>query len=106
LQLIDLRGIRFDKLNANGFVQHCLNFGKLILNPDNPLENLTGLPLFKRGRACEGAEGDFCVLATLKSPLAPLLQRGGCVIIAQIKSNGLSGLKEHLSAEMLPILIL
>jgi len=27
--------------------------------PDNPLGNLTSLPLFKRGRACEGAEGDF-----------------------------------------------
>mgnify|MGYP003385341301 CR=1 FL=1 len=31
--------------------------------------------------------------ATLKSPLAPLFQRGGCVVIARIRSNGLSGLK-------------
>ena len=54
--------------------------------PDNPLGNLTGLPLCKRG-----IEGDFCVPATLKSPLAPLLQRGECVVIARIRSNGLSG---------------
>lgn len=54
--------------------------------PDNPLGNLTGFPLCKRG-----IEGDFCVPATLKSPLAPLLQRGECVVIARIRSNGLSG---------------
>ena len=65
---------------------------QIVINPNNPLGNLTSLPLCKRGRACEGAEGDFCVPATLKSPLAPLLQRGECVVIARIRSNGLSGI--------------
>jgi hypothetical protein len=64
----------------------------VMLNPDNPLGNLTSLPLCKRGRACEGAEGDFCVPVTLKSPLTPILQRGECVVIARIRSNGLSEL--------------
>jgi hypothetical protein len=44
------------------------------MNPDYPLENSAGLPLYKRG-----IEGDLAVpeLATaFKSPLAPLLQRG------------------------------
>ena len=53
------------------------------INPDSPLGNLTSFPLCKRG-----TEGDFCVHVTLKSPLAPLLQRGECVVIARIRSNG------------------
>jgi len=39
--------------------------------PNNPLANLTRLPLCKRG-----IEGDFCIRATSKSPLTPLFQRG------------------------------
>ena len=57
------------------------------MTSDNPLGNLTSFPLCKRG-----TEGDFCVHITLKSPLAPLLQRGECVVIARIRSNGLSGI--------------
>ena len=41
---------------------------EIVINPDNPLGNLTSIPLCKRGRACEGAEGDFCVPATLTAP--------------------------------------
>jgi peptide-methionine (S)-S-oxide reductase len=58
-----------------------------MLTPDNPLGNLTSIPLCKRG-----TEGDFCVPATLKSPLPPLFQREECVVTTRIRSNGLSGL--------------
>lgn len=63
------------------------------MNPDNHrlLGNLTSLPLCKRGRACEGAEGNFCVPATLKYP--PIFfKKGGGVVIARIRINGLSGM--------------
>jgi DNA polymerase-1 len=53
--------------------------GVTLNNPDNPLANLNDLPLWKRGRACEGGEGDLAALegvATIKSPPAPLFQRG------------------------------
>jgi hypothetical protein len=43
-----------------------------LFNLDNLLGNSTRLPLFKRG-----TKGDFYAPATLKSPLPPLLQKGG-----------------------------
>jgi hypothetical protein len=46
-------------------------------NPNSLLENSTCFPLCKRG-----IEGDLAVpelVATVKSPLAPLLQRGECL---------------------------
>ena len=60
-------------------------------NPNNSLENATYLPLCKRGRACEGAEGDFCVRTAFKSPLTPLFQRGKYTVIVQFTANEQSG---------------
>jgi len=44
---------------SDGVFAIALTLLAIDLIPDNPLGNLTSLPLFKRGRACEGAEGDF-----------------------------------------------
>ncbi|OGT13427.1 MAG: hypothetical protein A3F73_06375 [Gallionellales bacterium RIFCSPLOWO2_12_FULL_59_22] len=77
--------------------------------PNNPLANSTRLPLCKRGRACEGAEGDFCFRATSKSPLTPLfaswatnrpslptpIQRGEYPATTQFMANGQSGFIEQ-----------
>jgi hypothetical protein len=55
------------------------------MNPIDQLKNSTNFPLYKRG-----IEGDLFIGAAIKSPLAPLLQRGEQVSRdAQISLNWL-----------------
>jgi hypothetical protein len=58
-------------------------------NKNNPIGNAVHFPLCKRG-----IEGDFCTRMKFKSPLTPLLQRGGeCSFATQHGSNELFGFK-------------
>ena len=59
------------------------------MNPNNPFGNAARFPLCKRG-----TEGDFGTRTKFKSPLPPLLQRGGCRFTARRGANALSGMNK------------